>query len=241
MSINTFAKMIERMEDLILAGMGIPFTPWTVVHGEKLVPLLDRIRETLPEEVQHAHKILNQREEIIADAQQKAQQVMQEAKTQAEIMLSESELLRAVHAEADRVRHQIMTEVETMRKKAHEESEATRAQAYAEARQVREGADQYAEAILTSLERNLNEFQTVVKNGQKYLKRARAEAMQNLQQQQRESRHSGMTQAQTHPQPIPSSWGDEQPPAQGGSSQAQGQTSGQKRVEDFLKNTNIGV
>lgn len=172
--------MIERMEDLILAGISVPFTPWTVLNGDKLVPLLDRIRENLPDEIQQSQKVMDRREEILGDAQQRANQILHDSKKQAELMLSESELLRAVHAEADRVRQQITTELETMRKKAYEEAEAMKAQAYEESRLVREGADQYAETILGSLDKSVTEFQAVIRNGQKYLQRARAEnAKQN--------------------------------------------------------------
>jgi vacuolar-type H+-ATPase subunit H len=170
--------MIERMEDYVLTGMGVPFTPFTVVNGEKLVPLLDRIRENLPAEIQHAQRVLERRDEIVTDAQNKANQVLQDAKKQSEFMLSESELLRAVHEEAGRIRQQITLELEAMRKKAFEEAEAVRAQAAQEAASIRDGADQYAEAILGSLEKNLTEFQTVVRNGQRYLKKTRMEALQ---------------------------------------------------------------
>lgn len=172
--------MIERMEDFILTGMGIPFTPFTVVNGEKLVPLLDRIRENLPVEVQQAQKVLERRDEIVNEAQAKANQMLQDAKKQSEFMLSESELLRAVHEEASRIRQQITTELDAMRKKAFEEAEAAKAQAYEEARAVREGSDQYADAILGTLDKNLAEFQSVVRNGQRYLKKTRMEAMQQL-------------------------------------------------------------
>ena len=169
------------MEDLILAGVSIPLTPWTIVHGDKLVPLLDRIRENLPEVVQQAQRVVDQRDDMLADAQRRASQMLQDAKEQAEAMLSESELMRAVHLEAERVRHQVMTELEAMRKKAFEEAEAMKAQAYEESRAVREGSDQYAEAILGSLDKSLTEFQSVVRNGQKHLKRSKAEALHQAQ------------------------------------------------------------
>lgn len=172
--------MIERMEDFILTGMGVPFTPFTIVNGEKLVPLLDRIRENLPAEIQHAQRVLDRRDEIVNEAQAKANQLLQDAKKQSEFMLSESELLRAVHEEANRIRQQITMELEAMRKKAFEEAEAAKAQAYEEASVIRQGADQYAEAILGSLDKSLVEFQSVVKNGQRYLKKARMDAAQQL-------------------------------------------------------------
>lgn len=170
--------MIERMEDFILTGMGIPLTPFTIVNGEKLVPLLDRIRENLPTEIQHAQRVLERRDEIVDEAQAKANQMLQDAKKQSEFMLSESELLRAVHEEASRIRQQITMELDAMRKKAFEEAEAARAQAYEEARTVREGADQYADAILGTLDKNLLEFQAVVRNGQRYLKKTRMDMQQ---------------------------------------------------------------
>jgi cell division septum initiation protein DivIVA len=172
--------MIERMEDFVLTGMGIPFTPFTVVNGEKLVPLLDRIRENLPAEIQHAQRVLDRRDEIVNEAQAKANQILQDAKKQSEFMLSESELLRAVHEEANRIRQQITMELEAMRKKTFEEAEATRAQAIEESAAIRNGADQYAEAILGSLDKSLVEFQTVVRNGQRYLKKARMDATQQM-------------------------------------------------------------
>lgn len=172
--------MIERMEDFILTGMGIPFTPFTIVNGEKLVPLLDRIRENLPAEIQQAQRVLDRRDEVVNEAQLKANQILQEAKKQSEFMLSESELLRAVHEEANRIRQQITMELEAMRKKAFEEAEAARAQAYEEAASVRVGADQYAEAILGSLDKSLVEFQTVVRNGQRHLKKVRMDAAQQM-------------------------------------------------------------
>jgi vacuolar-type H+-ATPase subunit H len=172
--------MIERMEDFILTGMGIPFTPFTIVNGEKLVPLLDRIRENLPAEVQQAQRVLDRRDEIVIEAQAKANQILQDAKKQSEFMLSESELLRAVHEEANRIRQQITMELEAMRKKTFEEAEAARAQAYEEAMSVRGGADQYAEAILGSLDKSLVEFQAVVRNGQRHLKKVRMDAAQQM-------------------------------------------------------------
>lgn len=168
--------MIERLEDLILTGMGLPFTPLTIVNGEKLVPLLDRIRENLPVEVQNAQRLLERRDEIVNDAQAKANHILQESKRQSEFLLSESELLRAVHEEAARIRQQITMELEAMQKKAYEESQALRAQAIEEATAIRAGADQYAEAILGNLDKSLVEFQAVVRNGQRYLKKARIDA-----------------------------------------------------------------
>ncbi|MBK8190403.1 MAG: ATP synthase F0 subunit B [Vampirovibrionales bacterium] len=175
-----FSKMIERMEDLILSGMGVPFTPWTVVNGDKMAPLLDRIRESLPEEIRHAQHVLSRREELIADAQRRAEQMIEDARRQADVILSDSELMRAIREEADRVRQQVVVDLEAHRRKAFEEADALKNTAAEEARQLREGSERYADTVLSSLERQLAEFQGVVRNGQQYVRKSRADAMQAL-------------------------------------------------------------
>jgi hypothetical protein len=216
--------MLERLEDLVLTGMGLPFTPLTVVNGDKLVPLLDRIRESLPEEISAAQRVLERRDEILEEAQIKANQLLQDARQQAEYLLSESELMRAVHEEAAQVRLRITSELEAMQKKAFEEADALRAQAIEEAASMRAGSDQYADAILSNLDKSLVEFQAVVRNGQRYLKTARMEAAkqqmplamrQSFQQPVQQQTSSAPTQQQSVvpreslPMPVapPSSYG----------------------------------
>lgn len=160
-------------------GIPIPFLPYSLVNQEKLIVLLDKIQTAIPDEIQQADQVLHRKEEIQVEAQRRAQQMLQEAKTQAEAMLSESELLKAVQLEAERVRQQVMAELHALRQQTLEETEDMRRRAYEESRQVRESADEYAETVLKTLGRNLDEFQSIAKNAQKQLKRVRIEAMQS--------------------------------------------------------------
>lgn len=182
-AIHAFMKSMERIEDLILAGLSLPLTPWTVVNGEQLLPLLDHVRETLPEEVVQARLILERRDEIIADAQRKGVYTLEESKRQAEAMLNNSALMRAVEDEANKIRHQMMTEVEAIQKRAREEADAIRQSANEDARRIRQGADGYAEQVLTSLDKDLTSFHQVVKTGQQHLRQVQAEAARNARLQ----------------------------------------------------------
>lgn len=175
-AIQSFIKSVERMEDLLLAGFSVPFTPWLVVNGDQLLPLLDHVRDVLPEEIIQARLILDRRDEIIAEAQRKGSFTLDEARRQAESMLNNSALMRAVEDEAAKIRHQLMGELEAHRKSVMAEMEALRQQALEDARRVREGADVYAEQVLNSLDKDLASFQQVVKNGQQHLRNIRSEA-----------------------------------------------------------------
>ena len=91
-------------------------------------------------------------------------------------MLHESELLKAVQAEVERIRKQVVQEVEQMRREAIAEAERIRLEADEDAAKIREGADHYAEQVLTRMENDLQglaqrvtESQQIVRNGQRLL------------------------------------------------------------------------
>ena len=59
------------------------------------------------------------------------------------------------------------------------EADDIRAKASADAAKTREGAEIYAEQVLTNLERDLTQLQQVVKNGQVYMEKLRTESYSN--------------------------------------------------------------
>ena len=63
-----------------------------------------------------------------------------------------------------------------MKHLAIQDGENIRMKATEEAIKIREGAELYAEQVLTSLEGNLTQLQQVVKNGQLYMEQLRNDA-----------------------------------------------------------------
>lgn len=167
-------KHLDLLEHLIDDAAGI--YKFKVINADQFLDVLDKARARLPEELREAAEVLEQRDEIIAEAQRRAEQIIAMARRQAETMLQESELLKAVQAEVERIRKQVVGEVEQMRKEALAEAERIRLEAEEEAQRAREGADHYAEQVLTRLDADLNslgqtltESQNIVRNGQRLL------------------------------------------------------------------------
>ncbi len=124
-----FLKLIERLEDLVLAGLNLPLTPWTIVNNERLMPLLDRIREQLPQELREASQLISHRDQVIEEARRQSLRIVHDAQQQAEHMVSESQLMSAIQDEANRVKSQLLNEGETIRQEAMAEAEAILRQA----------------------------------------------------------------------------------------------------------------
>ncbi len=171
---TTIYKHLDLLEHLIDDAVGI--YKFKAINADEFLDVLDKARARLPEELREASDILQQRDEIIAESQRRAEQVISTARRQAESMLHESELLKAVQAEVERIRKQVVSEVEAMRRDAVGEAERIRIEAEEEATRVREGADHYAESVLTRIDADLNnlgtrlqESQSIVRNGQRLL------------------------------------------------------------------------
>jgi hypothetical protein len=94
--------------------------------------------------------------------------------------LSESDLLRAVQREAEKIKEQVIADCEEIKRRALEEADAVRNQAKDDAARTREGASVYAEQVLVGLEQNINQLQEIVKNGQVQLERRRAESDEQM-------------------------------------------------------------
>lgn len=146
------------------------------VKVKEIESLIDRIYASLPNEVQEARAFLRRREELQMEAQQKAEKIVIDAQNEASRLLSESDVLRAVQKEAEKIKEQVIADCEEIKRKALDDAENVRIQAADEAIRIREGAEVYAEQVLANIEGNLAQLQQVVKNGQVYMEKLRADA-----------------------------------------------------------------
>ncbi|MDB9493997.1 hypothetical protein PN441_05075 [Spirulina major CS-329] len=172
---------LNRLEELILDNPRVPFTRKTVVDEEQLLDHLDVIRVNLPVAFEQAIAIIRQKEEILLQAEEYAQEIIATAQNQAAQLLNDSGLVRQAEAEAAQIRQQIQQEYEELKQQTAAEIEQMRMQAMQELEQMRQdvlyecddiqdGADDYADAVLTRLETQLSDMLRVVQNGRQQLR-----------------------------------------------------------------------
>ena len=147
-------RVIDKLEAYVREGTWLPFG-MRILSEERLMEFVEKMRSTLPEEVGRAKTIANNRERVIRDAQEKAQQIVSEASAAHAQLIDENEIVRRARVTA-----------ETVLREAEEK-----------AQRVREGADQYARQVLAELEGRLATALGSVQKGQEALKpRAAAQA-----------------------------------------------------------------
>lgn len=149
---------------------------FVVVKPKEIEALIDKIYRSLPVEVQEARAFLRRRDEMQMEAQQKAEKIIADAQMEADRKLSEADFIKALEREGIRIRTQVQDECEEIKRKASEEADSIRMKASEDAMKTREGAEIYAEQVLTSIERDLTQLQQVVKNGQVYMEKLRSDS-----------------------------------------------------------------
>ncbi len=144
--------LIDRLETLVRAGGHIPMMSKIMMDEQELVDLIDQMRTVLPEEIRYAKHVLREKEQILADAQAQADDILRTAREQADLMIQREGLLKEARTQADKIIHD-----------AQEESE-----------RISVGADNYARQVLTELEETLVRQTASVRKGLESLKYATA-------------------------------------------------------------------
>ncbi|WP_298615124.1 ATP synthase F0 subunit B [uncultured Thermosynechococcus sp.] len=179
-------QQLQKLEELIiLEGTKIPLTGRKLIDEEQLLNHLAQIEQVIPESVTTAQRILNQRDEIIKQAQHRAQEIIRAAEQRAAQIADELRIRQQAELEAQKIRQQVQQEVEFMRQRAIEEINLLRQNTEKELAHLRQltrqecqerqqEADAYADRTLAEMERQLKEMLAVIQNGRQYLRQHQA-------------------------------------------------------------------
>ena len=167
--------LMNELEEVL--DKGLPLLGYlTIVKKDTVMNILDNLYAALPDEIKEARALLKRKDELQYEAQQRAEKIIADAQAEANRILSESDLLRAVQREAEKIKEQVIADCEDIKHKSIEEAESVRTQAIDEATRTKDGASVFAEQILVGIEQNLNQLQELVKGCQLQLEKQRAES-----------------------------------------------------------------
>jgi F0F1-type ATP synthase membrane subunit b/b' len=173
-------RELNRLEEMILDSPRFPLTRRTMVDEEQLLDQLELIQLNLPDAFHEAEEIVRQKDDIVIQAKQYAQDIVETAERRVAQILDEMDIIRQAELEAKQVRlrvqqeceavkEQTLAEIERMRRQAQQELEEMRQLAIVECEEIQNGADEYADHVLKEMEQQLGEMIRVVRNGRQQL------------------------------------------------------------------------
>lgn len=135
--------LVDRLEEVFNDGRPIPLTRKLAVDEDRVLELIDQMRVSIPDEVKKAQQILNQRDKILAQAQEEAQRTVQLAQEKATQLVERETLVEQAKLRAQDVIRQ-----------AEDDADGIRAD-----------ADDYVLDVLTRLEAETAKSLNQIRNG----------------------------------------------------------------------------
>lgn len=156
--------VVDRLEEMAQQSPRVPMTGKMLVDEDVLQRLIEQLRETIPVQLREANRVLQERDAIIAQGEDKAAGILRLAQEQSDQMTGESSIL--LRAEGER---------RAILERAEADAAQIREIASREATVVREEADDYALSVLRDLERTLASYQRTLANGIALLRQTRGQ------------------------------------------------------------------
>ena len=85
-------ELLEELEDIVDAATKVPMMSKVMVEAEDVFSIIREIRLALPDDVQQAKWIRDERDRILADAQTEYERIIREAKKQADYLVETNEI-----------------------------------------------------------------------------------------------------------------------------------------------------
>ena len=141
-------KLLEELEDIIENCSSIPFAQKYCVNKREISEIIKDIRIYLPDEIKQAQWVNEERQRILAEAQQEADTISEEANKHILSMIEQSEITKLANEQAE--------EIITL--------------AQNNAKEMRLGAKDYADSLLESVELDLTDLIGTVRENRDELK-----------------------------------------------------------------------
>ena len=135
--------LVDHLEDLIDEGRHVPFSKFTLIDEEHALEIIDQMRISVPEQIEKASRLINQRDRLLAQAREEAERIVSVARERSDELTNRDAIVQTAQNRAKNIIEQARREAEG----------------------IRTEADDYVLNVLKELETQLLHNLTVVRNG----------------------------------------------------------------------------
>ena len=140
--------ILETLEDLVERSTSVPFSGKCLIDREEVLEIVKEMRLKLPDDIKQAKWVKEERQRILLEAQQEANNILKDAENKIASLVDEHEIT----------------------KQAYEQANEIIANAQKNAREMRLGAREYADGVLSKVEEILNDTAAVIRTNREELK-----------------------------------------------------------------------
>ncbi|MFE9058462.1 cell division initiation protein [Streptomyces mutabilis] len=111
-------KKLDEITAMVSGARAMPMSASCVVNRAELLSMLEELRAELPGSLAQAQELIGDREQIVAQARQEAERIIESAHAERGSLIADTEVARRSQAEADRILAEARQEAEEVRAEA---------------------------------------------------------------------------------------------------------------------------
>src|SRR5574341_423263 len=110
--------LVDRLEELVNSARQVPLTNNIMIDQDRLIDLIDQMRVSIPDEVKKAQKTLADRDKILAQAKEEAERTLMLAREERDKMVLRENVAIAAQNKAQQIIEQAKQDGELVRSDA---------------------------------------------------------------------------------------------------------------------------
>lgn len=148
MSEKYLHEMIDDIEVLIDEAKPARFNPGKIlIDKDVLTTVIEELRKQIPGEIERSHKIILNKEAILDDARNQAQQIMDQAAKDAGELIDQNEVVEMAKMRADEIESHAKEKARSAMHNANEEADQIRAGALRYVNEIMEDVQGYVASV----------------------------------------------------------------------------------------------
>ena len=112
----TVRDILENMQQLLEQARTMPMSQSVLVNRQELLELINLLANALPAEFDEARRVLAERDDVLHDARLEAERIVEQARAEGAVLVSEQEVYRRALVEADNERATAAEDTSRMRR-----------------------------------------------------------------------------------------------------------------------------
>lgn len=93
--------LIDRLEEMVSQATKVPLTGKILIDPDEVLAMVDEMRELVPAEIREANRVARDRDSIIRETREQAEQTIREAQALASKLTSEAAVAKEAQSQAD--------------------------------------------------------------------------------------------------------------------------------------------
>ncbi len=143
--------LLDRLENLIASSRRMPLVNQIILKEADILSVIDEMRMVIPDEIQQARRIVQDKERILSQANVEAANIVSRARAESERAMNREGLLRAAEGRSQELMRQAEEQAQELVRQAKRHSE-----------HLQNDADTYVSETLHGLKEHLTSIETEV-------------------------------------------------------------------------------